>query len=80
MTTSIERRNSSGLAKSNAAVRILNRRLDKAWQVRNERVARADADYKEAVRRAVVDDVEPATTAPAIEPSTGTQPEAAATA
>jgi hypothetical protein len=46
---------STGLAKTSQAVRHLATRLDKARQLRNERVARADADYVEAVRRALAD-------------------------
>jgi hypothetical protein len=44
---------SSGLAKSSRVVRDLAHRLERARQSRNEKVARADAEYVEAVRRAV---------------------------
>ena len=44
---------STGLAKSGAPVRQLATRLERARQSRNERIARADADYVEAVRRAI---------------------------
>jgi hypothetical protein len=41
------------LAKTSAGVRQLATKLEKARQVRNERVARADSEYVEAVRRAL---------------------------
>jgi hypothetical protein len=44
---------STGLAKSSTAVRDLAHRLERARQSRNEKVARADADYVEACRRAM---------------------------
>jgi hypothetical protein len=53
MTTAIETRKSSGLVKSSPIVRDLNRRIERAWQARNEKIARADADYADVVRRAV---------------------------
>ena len=49
---------STGLAKSASTVRDLAARLERARQVRNERLARADADYLEAVRRAAAEAVE----------------------
>lgn len=78
MTTSMDRivRNSTGLAKTNPAVQTLARRLEKARQMRDERVARADADYVETVRRALAD-VEPVTTDTAIEPSMATEQDSA---
>jgi hypothetical protein len=60
----------TGLAKSSAAVRNLAARLEKARQTRNERVARADADYVEAVRRALAD-VEPVPATTVDAPSDG---------
>jgi hypothetical protein len=53
MTTAIETRKSSGLVKSTPIVRELNRRVERAWQARNEKIARADADYVEVLRRAL---------------------------
>jgi hypothetical protein len=60
---------STGLAKTGEPVRQLASRLERARQSRNEKVARADAEYVEAVRRAL-GAIEPAseTTAPVSEP------------
>lgn len=44
---------STGLAKTDGAVRQLASRLERARQSRNEKVARADAEYVDAVRRAL---------------------------
>jgi hypothetical protein len=52
-TNAVEILKGSGLAKSAAPVRELAGRLERARQTRNERVARADADYVDAVRRAL---------------------------
>lgn len=43
----------TGLAKTGEAVRQLATRLERARQSRNEKVARADAEYVDAVRRAL---------------------------
>lgn len=43
----------SGLQKSSKPVRELATRLERARQSRNEKIMRADADYVEAVRRAL---------------------------
>lgn len=43
----------TGLAKTAAPVRQLAMRLERARQAHNEKIARADADYVEAVRRAM---------------------------
>lgn len=53
MTTGLAVTRGSGLAKTAPAVRELAQRLERARQVRNEKLARADADYVEAVRRAM---------------------------
>ena len=53
MTTAMSTAKSTGLAKTGDAVRHLASRLERARQSRNEKVARADADYVEAVRRAL---------------------------
>jgi len=51
----------TGLAKTGGLVRQLATRLERARQSRNEKVARADAEYVEAVRRALTSvDNEPA--------------------
>jgi hypothetical protein len=44
---------STGLTKTGEAVRHLATRLERARQSRNEKVSRADAEYVEAVRRAL---------------------------
>lgn len=44
---------STGLTKTGGAVRQLATRLERARQSRNEKVARADAEYVDAVRRAL---------------------------
>ena len=59
MTTEMMIPKSTGLAKSGTGVRDLALRLERARQTRNERVARADAEYVEAVRRAVAAVEEP---------------------
>ena len=53
MTTLTVTSKSTGLAKTTAPVRELANRLERARQARNEKIARADADYVEAVRRAI---------------------------
>lgn len=53
MTTALDTVKSTGLTKTGGAVRQLATRLERARQARNEKVARADADYVEAVRRAL---------------------------
>ena len=58
MTTAMSTAKSTGLAKTGEPVRHLAMRLERARQTRNERVARADADYVEAVRRALAE-IEP---------------------
>jgi len=46
---------SSGLAKTSAGVRHLNRRIEHAGQMFNERIARAEADYRAAIERALAE-------------------------
>ena len=53
MTTTLTTRKSTVLSKGDPAVRDLAFRLERARQTRNERIARADADYVDAVRRAL---------------------------
>lgn len=53
MTTTIGTFKGSGLAKSDPAVRNLASRLERARQARNAKIAQADADYVESVRRAL---------------------------
>ena len=62
MTTTMTTTKSTGLMKTGEPVRQLASRLERARQSRNEKVARADAEYVEAVRRALesVSDAEPA--------------------
>lgn len=55
MTTAAMVPKSTRLAKTDSGVRTLALKLERAIQTRNERVARADADYAQAVRRAVAD-------------------------
>ena len=53
MSTALVTAKGTGLAKTGSAVRQLASRLERARQSRNERVARADAEYVEACRRAL---------------------------
>jgi len=52
MTTAMVTK-STGLTKTGEGVRLLASRLERARQSRNEKVARADAEYVDAVRRAL---------------------------
>jgi hypothetical protein len=54
-TTAMVTRKSTGLAQTGKGVRDLALRLERARQSRNERVARADADYVEQCRKAIAD-------------------------
>jgi hypothetical protein len=62
--SSIATTKSTGLAKTGESVRYLAQRLERARQSRNEKVARADAEYVEAVRRALAAVSEIQTAAP----------------
>jgi hypothetical protein len=70
-TTAIATTKSTGLTKTGEGVRFLASRLERARQSRNEKVARADAEYVDAVRRALTavdgagDDPTTTTTKPA---------------
>jgi hypothetical protein len=55
MTTAITTTKSTGLAKTGEGVRHLATRIERARQSRNEKVARADAEFVEAIRRAIAD-------------------------
>jgi hypothetical protein len=59
MSTAMIVPKSTGLVKTGSTVRNLASRLEQARQTRNERVSRADAEYVEAVRRALAE-IEPA--------------------
>ncbi len=54
MTSSIGKTQSRELTESNKAARQLATRLDHAWQSRCAKVARADADYRELAKRAIL--------------------------
>ena len=43
----------SGLVKSSTAIRELGTRIERARQAYNEKIARADVEFKDAVRRAL---------------------------
>jgi hypothetical protein len=53
MTQGLVIQKGNGLAKSGAPIRELAARLEHAKQLRNERIARADAEYVAACERAV---------------------------
>lgn len=55
MTTEMVTQKGSGLSKTSRAVKHFATRIERARQLRNERVARADAEYVDAVDRAVAD-------------------------
>ena len=64
MTMEMVTAKSTGLSKTGGEVRQLASRLERARQSRNEKVARADAEYVDAVRRALAAVSEMQTDAP----------------
>jgi len=62
MANAITRVEKGGLQKISKEIKTLHRRVDHVTQLFNERMARAQADYKEGLRRAVCgldDPIEP---------------------
>jgi hypothetical protein len=78
MTTTLVTTKSTGLSKTSKAVRELAGRLERARQSHNEKHARADAEYVDAVRRAYESVAAVNTPAEQDSSTVGTEPEQAA--
>jgi hypothetical protein len=55
MSTTMITPKTTGLAKSSAFTRTVATRINRAFEMRNEKVARADSELMEAVKRAAAD-------------------------
>lgn len=53
MSTTLVTAKRAELTRTNKLVNEMAKRLDRAWQSRNEKVMRADSEYYEACRRAM---------------------------
>lgn len=80
MTSAIGRTEEFSLRKVSKEIKQMDRRVQHARQLFNERIARAQSEYHDALRRAVMGDVETETVTPATTRSRTAEQEATATA
>jgi len=72
MTTALGRAEKTGLRKVSKATNLMDRRILHARQLFNERLARAESEYHDALRRAVIAEVETPEETHTDEPATAT--------
>lgn len=68
----------AALSQTSRATGQLATRLEHAWQIRNAKVARADAEYRATVKRLATDEAEPPAAQDAINDDDAAQPPTAA--